>query len=273
MAIAVCLKWVPLRVEVDPLTGRVSISEQEYGLSAADEAALEWALRLSDAWHEPIVAVTAGGLSSNGALRMAGMFGVERLVRVDMNPEATSAAVAVGLASAIRESSVVMCGDYSVDRGSGSVPAFVAAELDSVQALGLVAIDVGLESQLNVVRRLDGGRRERLEVTSRAVLSVEGSTTRLRRAGLYGVVESGRHPIEVVRADGFINRQVHERRPFRPRARELAGPVGLSPFDRVRAVVSGPATTRSAPVHLAPAEAADLIVAKLAEWGYLPEAD
>ena len=102
--------------------------------------------------------------------------------------------------------SVVVCGAWSIDRGSGSVPAFLAARLDAAQALGLVSLsfDASPRRTIEAERRLDRGRRERLRVAAPAVLSVEGGSARLRRATLDRVlaarsididVRDGREPV------------------------------------------------------------------------------
>ena len=44
------MKWVDRRPEVDPLTGAVHTDARTSGPSDADEAALEWALRIGEAW-------------------------------------------------------------------------------------------------------------------------------------------------------------------------------------------------------------------------------
>ena len=46
--IGVAIKFVPLRVEVNPLTGAVSADDRLSGASPADEAALEFGLRLAE---------------------------------------------------------------------------------------------------------------------------------------------------------------------------------------------------------------------------------
>ena len=93
----------------------------------------------------------------------------------------------------------MVCGDVSADRGSGSVPAFVAAELGVAQALGLVERRPATATAARrVTRRLDGGRREVLAVTAPAVLSVEGAVARLRRASLPAELAARTAPIEVV---------------------------------------------------------------------------
>jgi electron transfer flavoprotein beta subunit len=107
------------------------------------------------------------------------------------------------------------------------------------------------------------------------VLSVEGSTARLRRAALGAVMSSGRAPIEVVtpapavrEASGVAD--THLLRPFRPRARVLPGPVGTTALDRVRALTDSTAASSHGHevVVLDPPAAADRILDALAAWGY-----
>ena len=58
-------------------------------------------------------------------------------------------------------------------------------------------------------------------------------------------------------------------RPYRPRARTVAAPVGNSALDRVKQITdSSSAKGHGETVHLEPREAAELIVNKLREWGY-----
>jgi len=124
-AVAVALKCVDLRPEVDPLAGTVRHDGRSSGFSLADAAALEWALRLGEAWQQPVIAITSGPPGAEVVLRDAAAFGVARLVRVPAEADAPSEAIALALGSRLGDAVVVCCGDYSADRGSGSVPAFV----------------------------------------------------------------------------------------------------------------------------------------------------
>jgi electron transfer flavoprotein beta subunit len=165
---------------------------------------------------------------------------------------------------------LIWCGDYSVDRGSGSVPAFIAARLSCDQALGLVEIEIPANAQqaISALRRLDGGRRERLEIHGPAVISVEGSTARLRRASLKGSMAAKKQDISVVSASPTAI-DMAPVRPYRPRARAVAAPVGSSALDRVKQITdTSSAKGHGETVHLEPREAAELIMKKLREWGY-----
>jgi electron transfer flavoprotein beta subunit len=271
MRIVVALKHVPLRVEVDALTGVVSTSDRESGLSYADRAAIEWALVIGEAWGASVEAVTVGPAAAAAVLRDALAVGVARACRVDAPSDAASADVGTAIASVAHGADLVLCGDYSLDRGTGSVPAFVAARLGIGQALGLVAITIGAAGSLHVTRRLDGGRREMLSVAGAAVLSVEGGTARLRRASLRASLASTSAAIEVIEAVALPpSAPVNVRRAYRPRARVVPAPVGATALERIRFVTApaGGSETRTDPVAMMPSEAADAIIEALSRWGY-----
>src|SRR5215207_684899 len=130
MRVAACWKVLNLRPHVDPLTGDVREDPHGAGVSDADRSALEWALRLAEGWHGDAVVVTAGsaGAAADPLLRDAVAAGALAARRVELDAASPSDAVAAALAAALVDVDVVVCGDHSLDRGTGSVPAFVAAE-------------------------------------------------------------------------------------------------------------------------------------------------
>ena len=161
----------------------------------------------------------------------------------------------------------MLCGDASADRGSGAVPAFVAAQLGAAQALGLVVLTVGA-GDLRATRRLDGGRREILDVAPPAVLSVEGGVARLRRATLTAELAARTAPVEEVTGPRGPTETADVARPYRPRARALAAPSGGA-LDRVRRLTdAGRRRTAHEVVTLDPPDAAKRILAALRDWGY-----
>ena len=275
MVIAACMKWVDRRPEVDPLTGAVHSDARTSGASDADEAALEWALRMGEAWAAGVIAITAGVPTADAMLRDAIAAGAVRAVRIDVEPAASSSHVAASIASALPdEVSVIVCGAWSIDRGSGSVPAFLAARLDASQALGLVdlSFDASPSPGIEAQRRLDRGRRERLRITPPAVVSVEGASVRLRRAPLDRVLAARSGEIDVVApAPDLEPASIPVRTaPFRPRPRVLpAPPAELSARERILSL-SGALVDREPPrlVRLDPPSAADELLAQLHAWGY-----
>jgi electron transfer flavoprotein beta subunit len=258
--IAVCWKWVAPDGDA-----------RWAGVSEADRAALEIGLQLAAVTDEPVTVVSVARAGAEQALREALAVGAARVVRVDAPPGLTSYAVARALAGVVAGASWIVCGDASADRGSGSVPAFVAAELDLAQALGLVSVAVpsGAAGAVRATRRLDGGRREVLDVAAPAVLSVEGAAARLRRAGLPAELAARTAPVEVVPGPAGPIDQADAVHPYRPRARALAAPSGGA-LDRVLQLTHAVGATAATHelVTLDPPAAAERILAALAEWGH-----
>lgn len=266
--ITVCWKWVSLDREREA-------DRRWSGVSAADEAALEIALQLAEAANGEVTVICLGPASADDVLREAVATGVTSVVRIDAATELDSRVVAVAIAEHAAGSDLVLCGDYSLDRGTGSVPAFLADELSYAQALGLIAVETDQldrnqlgSSPLRVVRRLDGGRREVLDVTLPAVMSVEGSVARLRRASLAASLAARTATVGVVRGPHgrLPESEIH---PFRPRARVLAAPDGGS-LDRVRQILDiGGGDVHAELLTLDPPTAASRILDQLRDWGYL----
>jgi electron transfer flavoprotein beta subunit len=279
MRITVCLKFVDRRPEADE-DGAVVLDDRFAGVSAADQAALEWALVLADALdagHSAVQAVTYGPSAADRVLRDALACGAGRAIRIAGTTDVPSSAVAGAIADVLdrEQSQLVVCGDHSVDRGSGSMPAFLAARRAMAAALGLLHLEVE-GGTLLAVRRLDGGRREQLRVTLPAVVSVEGGTVRLRRASLSAALQATSAAIEVVTPVGRVDPRAGDisgtLRPYRPRSRALAAPSDGTALQRIVALTgAGSATSSSsssAPLSLAPARAAERILATIADWGY-----
>lgn len=270
MKVAVCWKWAPQGVAVDPLTAAITPDPHSYGPSAADQAALELALLLADGGAVSVIC--AGPPAADAMLRDALATGAGQAVRCDGRGDESSHAVGAALAAAVgaEAADLVLCGDYSADRGSGSVPAFLAAELGFAQALGAVRVEVLADASLGVERRLDQGRRERLRMSLPAVVSVEGSVARLRRASLAAVLatrEATITPGPSVSAEGMM--AVGMERPYRPRPLPRPAPTG-DPLARIYELTAA-TSDRDPPrvLVLDPPAAADAIVAQLHSWGYL----
>ena len=291
--VVACLRIVDLRPAVDALDGSVTRDPMGVGLSPADGAALEHALRIAGPWGGRVVAVTVGPPSADPVLREVAALGVA-VVRVPADPErdghryvgelaGDEHALARTLVAAIRpfgRPDLVVCGDRSVDRGTGALPAYLAHELGASQALGLVALEVEGPDALIVERRLDGGWRERLRVRLPAVCSVEGAGVRLRRASLAGALAVDREPIPVDHTLAVAEGGDHAGPgrlhiggtvPYSPRPRVLPAPESDDPRLRLLAL-TGALVAHEPPTVVHPAdaaEAADTFLAYLARHGYL----
>jgi electron transfer flavoprotein beta subunit len=270
--VAVCLKAVELRAGVDPLTGRLEADPASLGLSPADEAALEWALCSAERYGGRLLALSAGPPSCEVVLRRARAAGADEVLRLCCEPDWPSEWVAAALSAHLGEAQLVWCGDLSFDRGSGSVPCFIAEKLQAPQALGVVEVTLKerLEDGLEALRRLDGGRRERLSVGPPAVVSVEGSSARLRRSSLRAVIAEASHEVPFLTGEkGHLDDlTVTGEGPYRPPARVVPGPPGDGAFGRVTSLVSGGSRLQRTPARrLEPEQAAREIIEALENWG------
>lgn len=276
--ILVCLKWVALRPVVDPLTGETITDARWSGVSGADQAALELALRIGALRNITVQALTVGETESEAALRDALAAGASTATRIDAPSGITSETVAAHIAQYLHSIGshnivMVLCGDWSADRGSGSVPVYLAEALGLDDACGLVSVMPESSEELHVERRLDGGRRERLRIKLPAVLSVEGAAARLRRATLAGVLRAKSATIEVWQPPRSVTSQIPDpirTGPYRPPTRVLDGPsTSLSPLRRVE-ILTGALNERTPPRKLVldPDAAASAILEQLAAWGY-----
>ncbi len=274
MRITVCWKWVAVDRDRD------STDDPDHrwaGVSAGDRAALEIALRLRGD-DGRVTVLTLGPRESERCLRDALAAGADDAVRIDGPTRYHGRTVAAALADAAAGADLVIAGDFSIDRGTGAVPAFIAADLGFAQALGLVGVETDVHDHegrptIRAVRRLDGGRREILDVPLPAVMSVEGAAASLRRAPLAASLASGDAAIEVLPPPTGAPPRI-EVRPYRPRPRVLPAPSGDT-LDRVRELlhIDGADVVHAETVTLDPAAAAARIIAQLTTWGYLDRSD
>lgn len=278
-SVLVCLKWVSTRTEVHPITGEVTTDDRFSGISAADSSALEWSLMLGAALGASVTAATVGPAAAEAALLDAIACGAGKGVRIatdlSTDRQVTSQQTAEALGSIGSDHQVVVCGDYSTDRGSGSVPVFLAHYLGLPQALGLLHLETE-DGQVVATRRLDHGRRERLALKLPAVISVE-SGLELRRAALSATLSAKTATIETHDLHEVLSNKSREPHswksrgmaPYRPRVRRIEAPEGDA-VERVQQLAQvGGAPSAAKVVTATPADAADIAIEQLREWGYL----
>jgi len=280
--VIVAMKVVPLVVDVHPLTGAVEADPKLFGVSPADRSALSFGLRLAAQLGTTVTAVSIGGPQVEPALREALSQGAAEALRVDvgelghlesgdlLRAQPTSAAVAAALATIAGAASAVVCGDYSLDRASGSVPLRCAHLLDWPVIAGASSLRWDGDG-LEAIRRLERGALERTRVTLPAVVSVEAGVAPEVRAPLQSLLASQTAEVSVRHVEvppAHEARQVSTG-PYRPRPPAADAPVGTRAHDRV-VELTGALTERSAPerVVATPEAAAAAILAKLAAWGY-----
>ncbi|HWE54812.1 MAG TPA: mycofactocin-associated electron transfer flavoprotein beta subunit [Acidimicrobiales bacterium] len=278
-----------LRPDIDDLTGAVRTDARRADLSAADAAALEYALRVADARSGWVLAVASGPPAAEAVLAGAAALGATAVLIAEAAHEGREpvlvgpadlagdpAATATALADAIGRfgtPALVICGDRSPAHGVGAVPALMADALGLDQALGLVNLAVEGPDRLVAERRLDGGWRERIEITGPAVVSVEAAGVRLRRASLAAALATtGSAVTHLAPTTGpAATVQYGRPRPYRPRTRPVPPPTG-DPRQRLLAL-TGALSTREPPRIVGPLgapDAADEVLRFLERSGALP---
>jgi electron transfer flavoprotein beta subunit len=278
----VLMKWVSLRPDVDVLAGSVQADDRFAGASPADRAALELALRYATPCGFEVEVITVGPVEAEPMLREALSCGAAKAWRIDpqlpVGEQAPSSAVAAVLASQLHDVAMVFCGDWSLDRGSASVPSYVAGLKNLDQACGVVTLEMSAtqrgEEHMRAYRRLDGGRREVLFIDGPAVISVEGAAATLRRASIAGVLAARQATISVISeplSAAQSGMRVERIGAHRPTAPTLAANDSADPRLRVSSIL-GVGVERTPPMRLTlqPEDAADVIIERLVAWGQLP---
>ena len=262
--IGVCVKWIGSQ----PTSGHEADARFAQ-FSASDQAALEVALQRAEQQSARVRVVSVAPIAARSHLVALCASGAHELVHIAAEGQSSSAHVAYELAQHLRDCASVWCGDYSLDRGSGSVPAFLASTLGAQQALGIVGISATNNNSLDLLRRLDAGRREIVRVMEPFIISVEGSMATLRRASLASTLRPTANIIEASLAEPSTL-SLGDFSPFRPRPRTVKAPAGETALDRIKAATSANSPQKhSEIVTLAPEDAAQYIVERLTEWGYL----
>lgn len=267
------MKWTPGQPEVNMLSGEARTQSPRFGgVSAADQAALEMALRLGLQRSMSVTAITVGDKQSDQSMRDALAAGAKNAIRIASARPLSSAETARVMASSLGDAAYIFCGDYSNDRGSGSVPAFVAAELGIKQALGVVSLTFEMDDVV-LTRRLDGGRREHSRVSDRAVISVEGSVAQLRRASLADSLATRDDRIQIIPMATSAPHRESTFKQFRPRPRTVFYPHGDTALQRLQSITDvASASTRGEQIEFTSAKSAKYIMQTLARWGYIDQA-
>lgn len=275
--VAAALRRTDPRALADPLTGVAATAPYAAGASPADRCALEHALVLAEQLGGRCLVVTVGPPDAEEMLRAALAQGADEALRVegpDGDEDATARSLLAGLRAADRLPDVVLCGDRSLDRGTGATPALLAGRAGWAQALGLTALSSDGGVRLRAVRALDGGRAERMDVPLPAVCSVRPGTALPRRAPLATALAARRAPVGVVRVDGGDGpgARAGRARPYRPRPKVLAVPEGTT-RQRLLALTGALAPPRTPPRVVTPdsaGEAARLLLREMREHGGTP---
>lgn len=202
MKIAVCIKWVPdpeypfqatiggLQLDAPGLT---------YLANPLDIVACEAGVRLKERAGGTVTVVTVGPPAAESVLRTALALGADSATRVEFEDsglcsgDGTARLLAAVMAADSPD--VIICGARSSDSGSGAVPVLLAERLDRPLVMNVVSLSGS--DPLEIERRMEGGRRQLIQVQPPVAITVEESLCDPRYPSVLARHKADRAPITV----------------------------------------------------------------------------
>ena len=204
MKIAVCIKQVVTRewpLRVDEAAVWVKDQDASFEMNEPDAYALEEALRLKEQHGGEVIVCAAGPARVAQVIREALARGADRAIHVksDELAVADAAAVAAGLAGALRDEAVdlVLAGLQSDDQGFGQTGVALAEMLGIPHATIIMEVEVA-DGQLRVKRELEGGWFQWISMPTPALLTIQSGINQLRYATLKGIMGAKKKEIRTV---------------------------------------------------------------------------
>lgn len=183
----------------------------EHALNEWDVFAVEEALRMTETAAEAgeeseVVVVTVGSEESDEALRRALAMGAHRAVRVDSSrplPDPLSVARALGAVVSREAPEIVLCGVQTSDSVQAATGTMLAELLEMPRVAVVKEITLDRPAgRATVMRELEGGVLDVVEVDLPAVLTVQTGINEPRYATLRAIKQAALKEIEVVAEDG-----------------------------------------------------------------------
>lgn len=201
MNIAVCIKQTPdTAAAIVVAEDGQSIREEDlqWIINPYDEAAIERALRLTEAHGGEVTILSLGPERVEKAIREGLAMGAHKAVRLDAEQiPADPGATARALAAALRDGAydLIMTGQQAVDDDHAQVPQRLA------QALGLPCVtgidDLDIADGRATARRIVESGHETVSFALPAVLGVNRRLNEPRYPSFKGIMQAKRKPIDV----------------------------------------------------------------------------
>ena len=194
MEIVVCIKRVPETAEAD-----ISVNAEGTGIQAEglpfvinewDNYAVEEAIRLVEALGGSVTVVSMGPDECDDVLRRSLAMGADKAIRLtdDALTDCDAAATAKALCAAIKDLpfDLGLTGVQAADDGQAQVGVMLASMLAVPHATVVTEIAPG-DGCVQVIRELEGGLAERLEVKLPAVLTIQTGINEPRYVSIMGI--------------------------------------------------------------------------------------
>jgi electron transfer flavoprotein beta subunit len=193
MKIIVAIKQVPerdARIRIDAEGKWIDLTDVEFTMNESDAYALEEALQLKEAHGGEVIALSAGPERVGRTIREALAKGADRAIHIESDDLGQYDALQVAnlLATAIRDehADLILTGLQSDDLGLGQTGVIVAELLGLPHATLILKIEK-TETGIKVLRELEDGWFQHLELPTPAVLTIQSGNSRLRYATLMGI--------------------------------------------------------------------------------------
>jgi electron transfer flavoprotein beta subunit len=256
MKIVVCIKQVPDTTEIrlDPATGTMIRTGVPSIMNPDDKGGLETALRLREKHGAHVTVITMGPPQAEDILREALAMGADRAILLTDRKFAGADTLATShaLAGALRrvDHDLIITGRQAIDGDTAQVGPQLAELLDLPQVTYVE--EVAVDGKNVTARKATEEGYQLVETSLPCLLTVLASAVRPRYMSVGGIMGAFRQPVEVWGLDGI---EVDE------------GRIGLkgSPTRVVRSFGKTAKAAGTLHEELTPAEAAELIVAKLKE--------
>jgi electron transfer flavoprotein beta subunit len=282
----VCVKQVldarvPLNLTGEGTRATQSEPQPVYSTNPADLCALEEAITLQHRLGGEVTAVTVGPEWAEEGLRYCLARGAARAIHAVCPEDIALDAwmTAWVLHKMIRPLSydLILCGDRSLDQGSGQVGAALAEQLGLPQVSHVIAVEPQADTRtIRVERQLERGARELLECTLPALISTAVSARQLAYVSVRRRFSVPRRLIarQHVSAFGELPEPqcdtVALSWPRIRSKREVKPAMAGSAKDRMSFLLSGGRSKKdSGVIEASPKEAVDAIMAALEEKGLL----
>jgi electron transfer flavoprotein beta subunit len=200
MKIIVAIKQVPerdARIRIDSAGKWIDLNDVEFAMNESDAYALEEALQLKEAHagteSSEVVVLSAGPERVGKTIREALAKGADRAIHIASESEDELSAydalgVAQLLAAAVKDeqADLILTGLQSDDLGLGQTGVILAELLGLPHATLILKIEK-TETGIKVLRELEDGWFQHLELPTPAVLTIQSGNSKLRYATLMGI--------------------------------------------------------------------------------------
>jgi len=218
MKIIVAIKQVPerdARIRIDASGKWIDLQDVEFAMNESDAYALEEALQLKEAQGGEVIVLSAGPERVGRTIREALAKGADRAIHIESADEGELAkfdalGVARLLAAAIEgeQADLILTGLQSDDLGLGQTGVILAELLGLPHATLILKIEKTEQNSkqgIKVLRELEDGWFQHLELPTPAVLTIQSGNSKLRYATLMGIKRAKTKEVKTIPVSNLMS--------------------------------------------------------------------